>query len=122
MPRYFRRTLELPGIDRAPQPVSRLLPALILFAAIAPAQQLPGTAPLTGNEDLSVKMMDGAHRFVERKIAASVEARQRHWKRDFSSPAAYEASIQPNRARFLQKIGVVDARLPVTMERFGDEN
>ena len=66
--------------------------------------------------------MDGAHRFVERKIAASIETRQKHWHRDFSSRQAYEASVQPNRARFLQTIGVVDPRVPVHMERFGDED
>jgi dienelactone hydrolase len=92
-----------------------------LLAGAGHTQVLPDTAPLTWDGDLSVKMMDGAHRLVERKIAASLDARQQHWKRDFSSAEAYAASVQPNRARFLQKIGVVDARVPVVMERFGDE-
>jgi dienelactone hydrolase len=82
---------------------------------------LPATAPLTWSGDLSVKMMDGAHRYAERKIRESVEARQKHWARDLSSQAAYEKSVEPNRKRFAQKIGVVDARVPPAMERFGDD-
>jgi dienelactone hydrolase len=66
-------------------------------------------------------MMDGAHRFVERKIGESIEKRQLHWKRDFSSRQAYEASVEPNRQRFKKIIGVVDSRLPARMERFGDD-
>ncbi len=89
-----------------------------------PGQPLPGldgTAPLTCSGDLSVKMMEGAHRYAERKIGESVETRQRHWNRAFSSPAAYEKSVEPNRRRFAQKIGVVDTRVPPAMERFGDD-
>lgn len=65
--------------------------------------------------------MEGAHRFVERKIAESPSARQKHWQRDLSSRDAYERSVEPNRRRFREKIGVVDQRLPPTLERFGDE-
>jgi hypothetical protein len=76
---------------------------------------------LTIEGDLSVKMMDGAHEFVERKIRESVKARQKHWRRDLSSRQAYEKSIEPNRNRFLQRIGVVDARVPPLLESFGDD-
>lgn len=85
------------------------------------AQGLPGTQPLDWQGDLSERMMDGAHRFVERKIGESIEMRQRRWKRDFSSRQAYEASVEPNRQRFRKIIGVVDPRLPPRMERFGDD-
>ncbi len=83
-------------------------------------ESLPGTRPLVTAEDLSVKMMDGAHRFVERKIDESVAARQRHWHRDLSSRAAYERSVEPNRRRFLEKIGVADARVAPGMERIDE--
>ncbi len=63
--------------------------------------------------------MDGAHKFVERKIAESVHARQKYWKRDLSSRAAYEKSVEDNRNRLRTLIGVVDAREPAGMERFG---
>jgi dienelactone hydrolase len=92
--------------------------------AVAHAQgpaPLPGTKLLTWQGDLSVRMMDGAHRFVERKIGESIEKRQAHWHRDFTSRAAYEESVAPNRKRFLEKIGVVDPRVPADMERFGDD-
>jgi len=90
------------------------------FSPDHPLPGLPGTSLLTWTGDLSVKMMDGAHRYAERKISESVETRQRHWNRDFSSSAAYEKSVESNRKRFAQKIGVVDARMPPTMERFGE--
>ncbi|MCL4401700.1 MAG: dienelactone hydrolase family protein, partial [Acidobacteria bacterium] len=85
-------------------------------------QSLPGTRPLTWQGDLSVRMMDGAHRFVERKIADSLRSRQRHWNREFSSRQAYERTVEPNRKRFREKIGVVDPRVPAVMERFGDDS
>ncbi len=84
-------------------------------------QTLPGSQPLTWEGDLSERMMDGAHRFVERKIGESVASRQTHWKRDFSSRQAYEASIGPNRERFKKIIGVVDPRVPTAIERFGED-
>src|SRR5207247_4599723 len=87
-----------------------------------PPETLPQTQPLTWEEtDLSARLMDGAHRFVERKIAESVAKRSQFWTRDFSSPAAYARSVQPNRSRFQTIIGTVDPRLPARMERFGDD-
>src|SRR5436309_8906420 len=98
---------------------------LLCFGASAWAQQvqiLPGTQPLTWEGDLSQMMMDGAHRFVERKIAESIQTRSKYWTRDFSSGPAYEKSVEPNRERFRKIIGVVDSRAPVVMERCGDED
>src|ERR1035441_6118737 len=86
----------------------------------APAEVLPSTQPLTWDGDLDVRMMDGAHRFVERKIAESIAGRAKYWKRDFSSPAAYEKSVEPNRKRFRQIIGVVDPRVSPAMERLAN--
>ena len=100
----------------------------LLFASLAsPAAaqmrgSLPGTKPLDWTGDLSERMMDGAHKFVERKIAEAPRGRARFWNRDFSSPAAYEASVAANRARFIKIIGAIDPRVsPVAMERFGDD-
>ena len=87
-----------------------------------PPDALPGTRLLTWQGDLSERMMDGAHKFVERKIAESVQARQRYWKRDLSSRAAYEKSVEGNRSRLQTIAGVVDAREPILMERFGDDS
>jgi dienelactone hydrolase len=85
------------------------------------AQQLPGTGSLVWQDDLSVRMMDGAHRFVERKIDRSIETRQRHWRRDLSSRAAYEQSVAANRARLEKIVGAADPRLAPSLERFGDD-
>src|SRR5262245_9023105 len=94
---------------------------ILCFSKLTLSQGLPGTQPLDWQGDLSERMMDGAHRFVERKIGESPGKRERHWKRDFSSRQAYEASVEGNRQRFRKIIGVVDSRLPVRMERFGDD-
>jgi len=81
---------------------------------------LPGTQILDWEGDLSERMMDGAHRFVERKIGESIAQRKNYWARDVSSPEAYSQSVELNRARFRKIIGLVDERVPVNMERFGD--
>ena len=65
----------------------------LCIGALAPTQQvhpLQGTELLTWQGDLSERMMDGAHRFVERKIDESIGNRQRYWNRDFTSRQAYE--------------------------------
>jgi dienelactone hydrolase len=98
--------------------------ALCIGAATLTGQvhALPGTQPLSWNGDLSEKMMDGAHRFVERKIEESIRNRPQYWKREFTSPGAYEKSVESNRQHLTKIIGVVDPRVPVTMERFGDDD
>lgn len=83
---------------------------------------LAGTQPLTWEGSFPDLIMDGAHRYVEQKIAESIETRQKYWHRDFSSRDAYEKSVAPNRGRFVKQIGAVDARpSSVIMERFGDD-
>jgi dienelactone hydrolase len=97
----------------------------LYVGALAPARQLqtlPGTEPLTWQGDLSERMMDGAHRFVEQKIDESIQSRQKYWKRDFASRQAYERSVEANRQRFMKSIGVVDPRMPVSIERFGQND
>src|SRR6266446_4928819 len=88
---------------------------LVQAAPTQPVHTLPGTQPLTWDGDLAERMMDGAHKYVERIIAESVEARRKYWKRDLSSRAAYEKSVEPNRDRFLKTIGVVDSRVTAAM-------
>ena len=66
--------------------------------------------------------MDGAHRFVERTIDESIGNRERYWTRDFTGREAYERSVAGNRQRFKKIIGVVDPRVPVAIERFGDDD
>jgi dienelactone hydrolase len=73
-------------------------------------------------EDLSGRMMDGAHRFIEKQIDEAASRRAAYWNYDRSTPAAWEASLQENRERLRQIIGAVEPRLPSRMERFGDDN
>jgi dienelactone hydrolase len=86
------------------------------------ASTLPGTQALTWEGDLSERMMDGAHRFVERKIDLSIQHRPQYWNRDLASVSVYEKSVEPNRQRFMKIIGASDPRVPVQMERFGDDD
>jgi dienelactone hydrolase len=81
-----------------------------------------GTAALDWSDDIAVRIVDEAHRFLDRKTAESIAGREKYWRRDFSSPEAYAKSVEPNRQRFRKLIGAVDPRVPVVMDRFGDEN
>lgn len=89
--------------------------ALLLWtaAAFGQSERLPNTQPLTMEGDLSAQMVEGIDRFFSREIENSIAVRPKFWHRDFSSPDAYEKSIQPNRERFRKMIGAVDERLAV---------
>ena len=88
----------------------------------ASAARLPNTAALDWPEaDLSARMMDGAHRFVERQIADSQMRVARFWAHDRSSPSAWSEAVEGNRQRLREIIGAVDPRLPPQLERFGDD-
>jgi dienelactone hydrolase len=103
-----------------------ILIALTLFGAsslfAATPDVLAGTEKLDWPEaDLSERMMNGAHAFVERQIEESVEKRKRFWNYDLTSAAGYEKSVEPNRERLKKMIGVVDERVAPGMEFFGDD-
>jgi dienelactone hydrolase len=99
----------------------RLKTVLLVFAlatcsAARSAQEiqvLPGTQALDWQGDLSTQMVAGIDRFLMREIARSVGERATAWQRNFSSRAAYEKSVAPNRERLARCIGAVDQRLPV---------
>lgn len=94
---------------------------LLFCVGLHAADHLPNTTPLVfDGDDLSEWVMDGAHEFVERQISEARGKRSQFWNADFSSAAAYEKSIEPNRERFKQIIGVVDQRLPSRLEHFSD--
>jgi dienelactone hydrolase len=78
---------------------------------------LPGTASLDWpEEDLSTRMMDGAHQFVERKIAEAASARK-----DFWTVNAASNSFRENREHLRTILGAVNPRVGWRMERFGDD-
>lgn len=90
-----------------------LFAAAAAFAAAEEAA-LPGTALLTGDEDLSERMAAGVVSYYERETLLSPEGRAAFWKPDFTSPEAYEASVAANRARLTRLLGAVEPRQPVT--------
>src|SRR6185369_578843 len=84
-------------------------------------ETLPQTQPLTGEGDLSAKMVEGIDHFLMRGIEHSVEGRQQLWHRDYSSREAYAKSVQPNRDHLQKYIGAVEPRLRVkTLEYLSD--
>jgi dienelactone hydrolase len=91
---------------------------LLLVPALAAAQDkkeivaLPGTEPLTMEGDIATQMVEGIDRFLLKQIEESVAKREQYWKRDFSSPEAYNKSIEPNRKRLAHILGVRDPRVP----------
>ncbi len=86
------------------------------------AQPLAQTRPLEWpEEDLSGRLMDGAHRFVERQIAETQARSDRFWKYDRSSPAAWDSALNDNRGRLREIIGAVDPRVTPALERYGDD-
>ncbi len=93
---------------------------LLPLSVAALAQTLPGTDPLTGNEDLAKGMVEGLHAYLDRELEASAAGRAAYWHRDLTDGARYEASVAPNRERLRRMIGVVDARAPVAMRLEAD--
>src|SRR5438093_2488862 len=97
--------------------MTRALCILVLFASAALAraddiQTLPNTKPVTMQGDIAMQLVEGVDKFLLREIGKSVERRARHWKRDFSSPEAYNKSIEPNRKRLAHILGIRDPRVP----------
>jgi dienelactone hydrolase len=75
------------------------------------SQPLAGTEPLTMEGDIASHLVAGVDKFLLRKIDESVAKREQHWKRDFSSADAYNKSIEPNRKRLADILGIRDARV-----------
>ena len=74
------------------------------------ASHLSGTEPLALQGDLAAMMVAGIGRFLDGELLASIERRAARWQRDFASPEAYAASVEPNRQRFWKIIGAADLR------------
>ncbi len=89
-----------------------LLPFLLVFSPWAiSADPLPGTQPLTWDDDIASRMVAHADRFLLAELGRSVESRAAFWNRDFTSSAAYARSVEPNRRRLSHILGVRDARV-----------
>ena len=103
-----------------------IVSAITLFVTPALAgavdEVLAGTRPLTAVGPLDEQMVAGIDRFCLRELVASRDRRNEVWRRDFTDPARYAASVAPFRQRFLEAIGGVDPRLTATHpNRYGFE-
>ena len=102
--------------------ITCVLSAVVCLPIKAAVSPLPGTRPLEWQEeDLSARLMDGAHRFVDRQIQEARIKRARFWKYDTSSKQTYETSVAENRDKLRNIVGAVDTRVPARMEQFGDD-
>ncbi len=90
--------------------------AAVGFATAALCQDaapLPGTAPLDWTEeDPSVRIMDGAHAFIDRKIAEAATKTPRLPLDE----AARKEFVANSREALAGKLGVVEERLPPSLE------
>ena len=93
-----------------------------LWGGVAEAEEfgppLPGTRPLTMTGDIASDLVAGVDRFLLKQIDESTGKRASYWKRDFSSHAAYDASVAPNRARLAHILGVREKRVPAAKIRY----
>jgi dienelactone hydrolase len=93
-------------------PRAALLIGLLLAitsAALADGP-LTGTDPLNIDRPLDVLMVEGIDRFALREIKLARPSRESLWARDYTSANAYQSKLAPNRERFREIIGAVDAR------------
>lgn len=72
---------------------------------------LPGSEVLTWDDDPTVRIISGVHRFLSRELEAAVERRPRQWARDYTSIATYNHSVATQREQFARIIGVRDSRV-----------
>ncbi len=80
-------------------------------AAVKVGEPFPGTQPLTWTGDIPSRLVEGVDRFLLGKLEHSVDGRAKHWHRDTSSAAKYDASVEPNRKRLAHILGVRDPRV-----------
>lgn len=87
--------------------------AVLLAAPLCSQSPLPGTAPLSGNRDFALEMVESINDFLVKETAEVANDRQRFWNRDFTSAEAYARSIEPNRSSLRRIVGAVDERVAV---------
>jgi cephalosporin-C deacetylase-like acetyl esterase len=93
------------------------------YAASPPA---PAGEKLDWQGPLDERMMDGLHKFIERKLDDAAKNRERFWKREFSSdkavvsPTEFRKSIAANVARLKKILGILqDSDSSFGPESFG---
>lgn len=84
-----------------------------------PRDALERLPPLDWTGDLSARMIDGIHRFIDRYAAEVIAGRAGRWSRDLTSVDTYRRSVAPQRKELARILGLVDKRLEPEMEFFG---
>jgi dienelactone hydrolase len=100
------------------KPLSFLCAAALCLLPLA-AQPFSGTQPLTMEGDIAAQLVTGLDRYLDRVSTDATKNRARHWHRDFSSTENYLKSIEPNRQRLAEILGVVDKRDPAQLRHVG---
>ncbi len=83
---------------------------IALLASKGFGQWTPDAKKLTWEGDIASRLIDSCDVFLLKEIEKSVDRRSAFWSRDFSTPMAYEESIQDNRERFKHIIGLREQR------------
>ncbi len=84
---------------------------------------LPGTDPLEWqDEDFSIRIMDGAHAFVEGQLAKAREKRKAQWRRSPLAAGDSEEKLKAHRDRLREVLGVVDELAPTRLEFVSSES
>ena len=94
---------------------------LFLLTSVAAAADylLVNTTPLTSPSDqLPELLMDGAHRFIDRKRDEARLQRSQYWPASNASAAEWATSVATNRTHLATILGIVDQRVPPSMELF----
>src|SRR4051794_4608161 len=89
-----------------------LLLLVALPALAAPPDTLPDTRPLDLKGDIAEQLVAGVDRFLLKQIEKAAKDREKLWKRDFTSAAAYDKSMGPYRAKLAHMLGIRDKRHP----------
>jgi dienelactone hydrolase len=82
---------------------------------------LPNTTPLEWTDDLAVRIVEEAHQFLDGRTAAAPDTRARLWRHAGAAPSDSVRAPADHRQRLMKILGVVDGRLPVEMERYGND-
>jgi dienelactone hydrolase len=73
---------------------------------------LPRAKPLTLEGDLAERMLEGAHRFLDRKLAETLVRRSNYWEKGLSSPKNKGRFLDENRKELARILGVTEKRIP----------
>jgi len=94
----------LPAQEKESEPAPP--PPWPVLTPVADPQPLPGSAALDWEGDLAAKMVSGVDKFLLKQIEDSIASRPNYWKRDLTDHDTYIQSIEPNRKRFLEVLGL----------------